>query len=191
MHFMAEVKLPCEECEGRRFKKSVLDVSYRGKNVHQLLNTTIDDAYELFRDNPILARKLGVLRDVGLGYLLLGQSATTLSGGESQRLKIAAALDDKTMGNLLYIFDEPTTGLHLEDIKKLLSVVHDLVDAKNSVIMIEHHMDVIAQADWIIDLGPGGGDNGGDLVGSAPPERLREDPRSVTGAILSGKDYLA
>ena len=161
MHFMAEVKLPCEECDGKRFKKNVLDVAYRGKNVYQLLNTTIDDAYELFRDNPVLLRKLGILREVGLGYLHLGQSATTLSGGESQRLKIAAALDDKNAENLLYIFDEPTTGLHFEDIKKLMNVVHDLIDARNSVIMIEHHLDVIAQADWIIDLGPGGGVNGG------------------------------
>ncbi|MGZ3700008.1 MAG: excinuclease ABC subunit UvrA, partial [Bdellovibrionota bacterium] len=120
MHFMAEVKLPCEECEGKRFKKNVLDVSYRGKDVNQLLHTTIDEAYELFRDNALLLRKLGILRDVGLGYLQLGQSATTLSGGESQRLKIAATLDDKTAENLLYIFDEPTTGLHLEDVKRLL-----------------------------------------------------------------------
>ena len=122
MHFMAEVKLPCEECDGKRFKKNVLDVAYRGKNVFQLLNTTIDDAYELFRDNPVLLRKFGILRDVGLGYLQVGQSGTTLSGGESQRLKIAAALDDKTAENLLYIFDEPTTGLHFEDVKKLLGV---------------------------------------------------------------------
>ncbi|MEK6579504.1 MAG: excinuclease ABC subunit UvrA, partial [Bdellovibrionota bacterium] len=149
MHFMAEVKLPCEECEGRRFKKNVLDIAYRGKNIHQLLHTTIDDAYELFRDHSVLIRKLGILRDVGLGYLQLGQSATTLSGGESQRLKIASTLDDRTAENLLYIFDEPTTGLHLEDIKKLLRVVQDLVEARHSVIMIEHHLDVIAQADWV------------------------------------------
>src|SRR5471030_1440554 len=152
MHFMAEVKLPCEECDGRRFKKNVLDVAYRGKNVDQLLHTTIDDAYEIFRDNPLLLKKLGILRDVGLGYLQVGQSATTLSGGESQRLKIAAALDDKSASNLLYIFDEPTTGLHMEDVKKLLAVIQDLVDSRHSVVMIEHDMDVIAQADWIIDL---------------------------------------
>lgn len=189
MHFMAEVKLPCEECEGRRFKKSVLDVSYRGKNVFQLLSTTIDDAYEIFRDNPILIRKLGILRDVGLGYLQVGQSGTTLSGGESQRLKIAAALDDKTAENLLYIFDEPTTGLHLEDVKKLLGVIQDLVDSRHSVIMIEHHMDVIAQADWIVDLGPGGGTKGGKLIAAGPPEKLFDDPDSVTGRMLKAQGY--
>ena len=189
MHFMAEVKLPCEECEGRRFKKNVLEVSYRGKNVHQLLHTTVDDAYELFRDNPILLRKFSLLRDVGLGYLQVGQSGTTLSGGESQRLKIAAALDDKEAENQLYIFDEPTTGLHLEDIKKLLTVVQDLVDAKHSVIMIEHHLDVIAQADWVIDLGPGGGTAGGELVAAGPPEKLIADSKSMTGRMLKAQGY--
>jgi excinuclease ABC subunit A len=185
MHFMAEVKLPCEECEGKRFKKNVLDVYYRSKNVSQLLHTTIDDAFEIFRDNPLLARKLGILRDVGLGYLQLGQSATTLSGGESQRLKIAATLDDKSLDNLLYIFDEPTTGLHLEDIKKLMAVIHDLVDAKHSVIMIEHHLDVIRQADWVIDLGPEGGAHGGELVAEGPPSELKNFPRSATGIALA------
>lgn len=189
MHFMAEVKLPCEECEGRRFKKNVLEVTYRGKNIDQLLHTTIDDAYELFRDNPVLRKKLGILREVGLGYLQLGQSGTTLSGGESQRLKIAASLDDRTAENLLYIFDEPTTGLHLEDVKRLLEVIHDLVDAHHSVIMIEHHMDVIAQADWVIDLGPGGGVRGGSLTGSAPPERLFHEAGSVTGRMLREHGY--
>jgi excinuclease ABC subunit A len=189
MHFMAEVKLPCEECDGKRFKKNVLDVAYRGKNVYQLLNTTIDDAYELFRDNPLLVRKFGLLREVGLGYLHVGQSATTLSGGESQRLKIAAALDDKTAENLLYIFDEPTTGLHFEDIKKLMSVVHDLIDAKSSVIMIEHHLDVIAQADWVIDLGPGGGTNGGELVAAGAPDQLALNPKSITGKMIQAGNY--
>jgi excinuclease ABC subunit A len=189
MHFMAEVKLPCEECDGKRFKKNVLDVQYRGKNVYQLLNTTIDDAFELFRDNPILLRKLGILRDVGLGYLQIGQSATTLSGGESQRLKIAASLDDKSAENMLYVFDEPTTGLHFEDIKRLLNVVHDLIDAKNSVIMIEHHLDVIAQADWIIDLGPGGGVAGGSLTASGPPDTLAADASSITGEMIQAQHY--
>jgi excinuclease ABC subunit A len=189
MHFMAEVKLPCEECDGKRFKKAILDVTYRGKNVHQLLNTTIDEAYEIFRDNPVLLRKLGLLRDVGLGYLKVGQSGTTLSGGESQRLKVAATLDDKNSENLLYIFDEPTTGLHLEDVKRLMAVVQDLVDAKNSVLMIEHHLDVIAQADWIIDLGPGGGANGGDLIAAGPPTALIDDESSITGKSLRDQGY--
>jgi excinuclease ABC subunit A len=184
MHFMAEVNLPCEECDGKRFKKTILDVTYRGKNVHDVLNLTINEAYELFRENPLLVRKLNLLRDVGLGYLLLGQSATTLSGGESQRLKIAATLDDRTAENLLYIFDEPTTGLHMEDIRKLLQVIHDLIDSRQSVVMIEHHLDVIAQADWIIDIGPGGGKNGGSLVAEGTPEQIMRNPDSLTGQML-------
>ncbi|MEK6706759.1 MAG: excinuclease ABC subunit UvrA [Bdellovibrionota bacterium] len=189
MFFMAEVKLPCEECDGKRFKRSILDISHKGKNVHQLLHTTIDEAFDLFRENSILTRKLGVLRRVGLGYLQLGQSVSTLSGGESQRLKIAAMLDERDEGNLLYLFDEPTTGLHLEDIKKFLLVIHELVDAHNSVLMIEHHLDVIAQADWVIDLGPGGGDQGGHITASCPPALLPDMPDSVTGAILKKANY--
>ena len=185
MHFMAEIKLPCEECGGKRFKKNVLEILYRGKNIYQLLQTTIDESYELFRDNPILAKKLGILRDVGLGYLQLGQSSTTLSGGESQRLKIAATLDDKAGDKLLYIFDEPTTGLHSEDVKRLTQVLRDLVSAKHSVIMIEHHLDVIANADWVIDLGPQGGTRGGHLVAEGPPQQLMSNPASITGHSLT------
>jgi excinuclease ABC subunit A len=189
MHFMAEMQLPCDECGGRRFKKSVLDVTYRGKDVYQLLTTTIDEAYELFRDNATLSRKFGILRDVGLGYLQVGQSGTTLSGGESQRLKIASTLDDRQGENLLYVFDEPTTGLHLDDIRKLLGVVQDLIDSRHSVIMIEHQLDVIAQADWIIDLGPGGGKRGGDLIAAGRPDQILVDPRSVTGGTLKKGGY--
>lgn len=189
MHFMAEVKLPCEECNGKRFKKNVLDVTYRGRDIYQLLQTTIDEAYEMFRDNPTLVRKFGILRDVGLGYLQVGQSATTLSGGESQRLKIAATLDDRTNENLLYIFDEPTTGLHLDDVKKLIGVIQDLIDSRHSVVMIEHHLDVIAQADWVIDLGPGGGKHGGALMGAGRPDQLMNDPASLTGKILREHGY--
>ncbi len=185
MHFMAEIKLPCEECEGKRFKKAVLDIRVRGKNVHEILQSTIDEVYDLFRDNPVLARKLGVLRSVGLGYLRVGQSGSTLSGGESQRLKIASALEEKEGENLLYIFDEPTTGLHHEDIKKLLAVVQDLVDAKNSILMIEHHLDVIAAADWVIDLGPGGGEHGGQIISQGTPEDIKTDPASLTGQMLN------
>jgi excinuclease ABC subunit A len=189
MHFMAEVNLPCEECSGKRFKKNILEISYRGKNIHQILQTTIDDAFEIFRDNPILIRKFGILRDVGLGYLQLGQSASTLSGGESQRLKIASSLDDRSLSNLLYIFDEPTTGLHLEDVKKLMVVIQDLVEARHSVILIEHHLDVIAQADWVIDLGPGGGTAGGELIAQGPPSKLIHDPQSITGTMLKQQNY--
>lgn len=190
MHFMAEVKLPCEECGGKRFKRNILEIQYRGKNIDQLLCSTIDEAYDLFRDNPILARKMGILRDVGLGYLQLGQSATTLSGGESQRLKIASVLDEKAARNLLYVFDEPTTGLHLEDIKKLVLVIQDLVDAHNTVLMIEHHLDIIGQADWVIDLGPGGGDNGGNVIAAGTVETLLRTPASVTGQMLLKAGYL-
>lgn len=189
MHFMAEVKLPCEECQGKRFKKNILEVTYRGKNIDQLLHTTIDEAFEIFQDNSVLVRKFSILKDVGLGYLQLGQSATTLSGGESQRLKIAGTLDDKQAENLLYIFDEPTTGLHLEDIKKLMTALQDLVDAKHSVIMIEHHLDVIAQADWVVDLGPGGGTQGGYLVAAGAPESLMKVPESLTGVSLIEEGY--
>ncbi len=189
MHFMAEVRLPCEECNGKRFKKSVLDITYRGKDVFGLLNTTIDEAYELFLDNPTLKRKFGILREVGLGYLQVGQSSTTLSGGESQRLKIAATLDDRTSENLLYLFDEPTTGLHLDDVKKLLGVIQDLVDGGHSVIMIEHHLDMIAQADWVIDLGPTGGTQGGHMIAQGPPDALVLDPKSITGRMLQRAGY--
>jgi excinuclease ABC subunit A len=189
MHFMAEIKLPCEECGGRRFKKSVLDVAYRGKDIFQLLSTTIDEAFEMFRDNPTLARKFGILRDVGLGYLQVGQSGTSLSGGESQRLKIAATLDDRSNENLLYIFDEPTTGLHLDDIRRLLSVIQDLIDSRQSVIMIEHQLDVIAQADWIIDLGPGGGKRGGQILAAGRPDEIFANPASITGDTLRAGGY--
>lgn len=189
MHFMAEVKLPCEECGGKRFKRSVLDVTYRGKDIYQLLTTTVDEAYELFRDNTTLARKFGILRDVGLGYLQVGQSGTTLSGGESQRLKIASTLDDRQNDNLLYIFDEPTTGLHLDDVKRLISVIQDLIDSRQSVIMIEHHLDVIAQADWVIDLGPGGGKRGGELMAAGRPDQIIYDPKSITGETLLKAGY--
>ncbi len=191
MHFMAEVKLPCEECGGKRFKKNILDIQYRGKNIDQLLHTTVDEAFEIFQDQPTLNRKLRILRDVGLGYLQLGQSSTSLSGGESQRLKIAATLDEKSVENLLYIFDEPTTGLHLEDVKKLMTVVQDLVESKQSVIMIEHHLDVIAQADWVIDLGPGGGDRGGEVVAQSSPSEIMRDPNSLTGKFLKDHGYLS
>jgi excinuclease ABC subunit A len=189
MHFMAEVKLPCEECNGKRFKKNVLDVTYRGKDIYQLLMTTIDEAYEMFRDNSTLIRKLGILREVGLGYLQLGQSGTTLSGGESQRLKIAATLDDRSNENLLYIFDEPTTGLHLDDVKRLIGVIQDLVDSRHSVVMIEHHLDVITQADWVIDLGPGGGTRGGALIAEGRPDQLMSNPASLTGKMLNEQGH--
>lgn len=184
MHFMAEIKLICEDCNGKRFQKKILEIDYKGKNIDQILHATIDEAYLLFENHSILQRKLGVLKSVGLGYLQIGQSATTLSGGESQRLKIAATLDERKDQRLLYIFDEPTTGLHPEDIKKLIGVLQELVESKHSVILIEHNLDVIAQADWVIDLGPGGGQEGGQIVAQGTPAEIMGIPQSLTGQFL-------
>ncbi len=189
MHFMDSVKIPCEECDGKRFKAQILDVTYKNKNIYQILQTTIDEAFELFAENPILRKKLSLLREVGLGYLRLGQSSTTLSGGESQRLKIASTLDNESRRNLLYLFDEPTTGLHLDDIKKLLVVLQDLVESGHSLLLIEHHLDIIAQADWIIDLGPEGGEAGGHLIASGSPSEILKNPNSQTGKIMTSLGY--
>ena len=189
MHFMADLQVPCDECDGKRFKKPVLDIRYKGVNVDQLLNRTINEAYDLFRESATLRKKLGALRDVGLGYLQLGQPAPTLSGGESQRLKIAQALDAQEGQKILYLFDEPTTGLHLNDVKQLLKVIQDLVDQKNSVIMVEHHLDVIAQADHVIDLGPQGGHAGGKIIAEGTPQSLIRNPESVTGQMLDQAGY--
>ncbi len=184
MHFMAELKLPCEECDGKRFKKKVLEVEFKKKNIFQLLQTTVDECIELFRDYPAIGSKLQVLKKVGLGYIELGQSSTTLSGGESQRLKIASVLLEKSTSNMLYIFDEPTTGLHIDDVKRLLEVLHDLVDQKNTVILIEHNLELVHQVDWVIDLGPGGGEHGGKIIATGTPEEIMEVKESLTGQYL-------
>ena len=189
MHFMADIKLPCDECGGKRFKKSILDITYQGKNISDLLETTIDEAFDLFRSNPVLHRKFSILREVGLGYLMVGQSATTLSGGESQRLKIAHALDEKRADHLLYLFDEPTTGLHAEDVKKLMQVIRELIERGHSVIMIEHNLDMIAAADHVIDLGPDGGDAGGYVMAVGAPDQLMDDKKSITGKMLGRAGY--
>ena len=186
MHFMAEVKLQCEDCLGLRFIKSLLDVKYRGKSVSDLLRTTIDEAFDLFYDHPILKQKLQALRDVGLGYLELGQSGPTLSGGEAQLLKIARALDQDAGSKThdLFILDEPSTGLHQDDVAKLVQVLHHLVDRGKSVILIEHNLDIIGNCDYVIDLGPEGGALGGHLIGSGSPEALTKIKASKTGAAL-------
>ncbi len=184
MHFMSEIKLPCEECEGRKFKKAVLEVEYKKKNIFDLLCTTIDECIDLFREYPSVSSKLQIMKKVGLGYLALGQSSTTLSGGEAQRLKVASILLEKNSSNMLYIFDEPTTGLHIDDVKKLLDVLHDLVDQKNTVMVIEHNLELISQADYIIDLGPGGGVNGGDILVSGTVEDVMNCDASLTGNYL-------
>ena len=189
MQFLADVELVCEECKGTRFKQQILDIRYRGKNVHEVLSMTVREAISFFREVPKITNRLRVLDDVGLGYLRLGQSATTLSGGEAQRIKLAAHLLKRTGAKTLYIFDEPTTGLHFDDINKLLAAFRALIDAGGSLLVIEHNLDVIKTADHVIDLGAEGGDAGGYVVGVGTPEEIMKLPRSYTGRFL--RDYLA
>ncbi len=184
MQFLADVELVCEECKGTRFKQQILDVRYRGKNIHEVLNLTVHEALTFFRDVAKITNKLRVLDDVGLGYLRLGQSATTLSGGEAQRVKLAAHLSKRAGARALYIFDEPTTGLHFDDINKLLTAFRALIDAGGSLLVIEHNLDVIKTADYIIDLGPEGGDAGGQVVVTGTPEQIMKAKNSFTGRYL-------
>ncbi len=196
MQFLADVELICEECKGTRYKPQVLDVRYRGKNIHEVLNLTVKEALKFFAEVPKVTEKLRSLEEVGLGYLRLGQSATTLSGGEAQRMKLAAHLQpatreagrsngEKTKRRLLYIFDEPTTGLHFDDVSKLLAAFRRLIDAGGSIVVIEHNLEVIKTADWVIDLGPEGGNRGGKIVGVGPPEAIAKLPGSYTGKYLA------
>jgi excinuclease ABC subunit A len=190
MQFLADVELICEECKGKRFKPEVLEVRYRGKNIHEVLEMTVREAMHHFANAPKVADKLRVLDEVGLGYLRLGQSATTLSGGEAQRVKLAAHLQPasaraSSKRRILYILDEPTTGLHFDDISKLLAALRRLIEAGGSIVLIEHNLEVIKTADWVIDLGPEGGDRGGRVVGEGPPERIAEIPNSYTGKFLA------
>ena len=184
MNFLPSVNVVCDECRGRRYKEDTLAVHYKGKNINDVLEMPISEAYEFFKPIPSSARKLKALVDVGLGYVHLGQSAVTLSGGESQRMKLAAELFRKATGNTLYILDEPTTGLHFEDIKVLLGVLQQLVDQGNTVIIIEHNLDILKSVDYIFDLGPDGGQGGGRIVAEGTPEDLASDPHSVTGPYL-------
>jgi excinuclease ABC subunit A len=184
MQFLADVELVCEECKGTRFKQQILDIRYRGKNVHEVLDMTVREAIAFFRDVPRIMNRLRVLDDVGLGYLRLGQSATTLSGGEAQRIKLAAHLSKRTGAKTLYIFDEPTTGLHFDDINKLLTAFRALIEAGGSLIVIEHNLDVIKTADYIVDLGPDGGDAGGNVVAIGTPEQIMAVKKSHTGHFL-------
>jgi len=185
MQFLADVELVCDECKGTRFKAGVLEIRYRNRNVHEILQLTIREALELFRDTPRLVNKLKVLDDVGLGYLRLGQSATTLSGGEAQRVKLAARLADSATRNTLFIFDEPTTGLHFDDIAKLLAAFDRLLAGGASLLIIEHNLEVVRAADWVIDLGPEGGAKGGKVVAVGPPEDIARAPGSYTGHYLA------
>ncbi|MFN0182525.1 MAG: excinuclease ABC subunit UvrA, partial [Aquabacterium sp.] len=184
MHFLPDVYVPCDTCRGRRYNRETLEVLYKGRNIAQVLDMTVEDAHGFLGAVPAIARKLKTLLDVGLGYITLGQSATTLSGGEAQRVKLALELSKRDTGRTLYILDEPTTGLHFADIELLLKVLHALRDAGNTIVVIEHNLDVIKTADWVIDLGPEGGDGGGRIVAAGPPEHIAACEDSLTGRFL-------
>jgi excinuclease ABC subunit A len=185
MHFLPDVYVPCDVCQGKRYNRETLEVLYKGKNIHEVLNLTVEDALAFFSAVPGIARKLQTLMDVGLGYIRLGQSATTLSGGEAQRVKLALELSKRDTGRTLYILDEPTTGLHFHDIALLLKVLHQLRDAGNTIVIIEHNLDVIKTADWLIDMGPEGGSGGGRLLLAGTPEQLVAQEGSHTGRYLA------
>ncbi|MGW0181814.1 ATP-binding cassette domain-containing protein, partial [Nocardia sp. NPDC003345] len=189
MNFLPDVYVPCEVCHGARYNRETLEVHYKGKTIAEVLDMPIEEAAEFFEPVTSIHRYLSTLVDVGLGYVRLGQSATTLSGGEAQRVKLAAELQKRSNGRTVYILDEPTTGLHFEDIRKLLAVINGLVDKGNSVIVIEHNLDVIKTADWIVDMGPEGGSGGGTVVGEGTPEDIAENTDSYTGQFL--KEVLA
>jgi excinuclease ABC subunit A len=184
MHFLPDVYVECEVCKGRRFNRETLEILYKGRNIADVLEMTVEEGVEFFENIPAIKTKLQTLFDVGLGYIHLGQSATTLSGGEAQRVKLARELSKRGTGRTLYILDEPTTGLHFEDIRKLLDVLNRLVDQGNTVIVIEHNLDVIKSSDWIIDLGPEGGDGGGQIVAQGTPEDVAAIKSSCTGKFL-------
>ncbi|RME48498.1 MAG: excinuclease ABC subunit A, partial [Chloroflexi bacterium] len=184
MHFLPDIYIPCEVCKGARYNHETLQIRYKGKNIAEVLDMTVTEALAFFENIPTIKRKLQTLYDVGLGYIKLGQPSPTLSGGEAQRVKLSKELSKVATGDTLYILDEPTTGLHFDDVKKLLNVLHRLVDAGNTVIVIEHNLDVIKSADWIIDLGPEGGEAGGTVVTTGTPEEVAQNPRSYTGQFL-------
>ncbi|MBP7116697.1 MAG: ATP-binding cassette domain-containing protein, partial [Polaromonas sp.] len=184
MHFLPDVYVPCDVCVGMRYNRETLEVMFKGKNIAQILDLTVEDAFEFFKTVPVIARKLQTLLDVGLSYIKLGQSATTLSGGEAQRVKLALELSKRDTGRTLYILDEPTTGLHFADIALLLKVLHQLRDAGNTIVVIEHNLDVIKTADWLIDMGPEGGAGGGQVVGEGTPEDIAANEASFTGHYL-------
>jgi len=184
MHFLPDVYVPCDVCKGKRYNRETLEVHYKGKNINNVLDSTVEEAIALFENIPQINRKLQTLKDVGLNYIKLGQSATTLSGGEAQRIKLATELSLRSTGKTLYLLDEPTTGLHFDDIKKLLFVLNRLVEGGNSVIVIEHNLDVIKVADHVIDLGPEGGDEGGYVIAQGTPEEIIKVSKSYTGKYL-------
>ncbi|MEY4642319.1 MAG: excinuclease subunit UvrA, partial [Pseudomonadota bacterium] len=184
MHFLPDVYVACDVCKSKRYNRETLEVKYKGKNITEVLEMTIEDARAFFDAVPMIARKLQTLIDVGLSYICLGQAATTLSGGEAQRVKLARELSKRDTGSTLYILDEPTTGLHFHDTKQLLKVLHTLRDEGNTIVVIEHNLDVIKTADWVIDLGPEGGDGGGEIIAVGTPEQIAAMPQSHTGRYL-------
>ena len=184
MHFLADVYVKCDVCEGRRYNEQTLEVRYKGKNISDMLNMTVEEALEFFQALPAIKKKLATLNDVGLGYITLGQSAITLSGGEAQRIKLAKELSKRSTGKTLFVLDEPTTGLHFADIELLLTVLERLKNQGNTVVVIEHNLDVIKTADWIIDLGPEGGSGGGQIIATGTPEEVAKVSNSFTGQYL-------
>ncbi len=186
MHFLPDVYVPCEQCHGKRYNRETLEVRFKGKNIGDVLEMSVEEAVEFFENVPKIARRLRTLHDVGLDYIRLGQAATTLSGGEAQRIKLATELSKVATGNTLYILDEPTTGLHFADVQRLLEVLGRLVDAGNTVVVIEHNLDVIKTADHLIDLGPEGGEEGGEVVATGTPEEVAAVAGSYTGRFLTG-----
>jgi excinuclease ABC subunit A len=185
MHFLPDVYVPCEECEGKRYNDETLQVTFKGKSIYDILEMTVEEGLEFFANIHKIKHRLQTLSDVGLNYIKLGQSATTLSGGEAQRVKLASELQRKATGKTLFILDEPTTGLHSYDVGKLITVLQRIVDNGDTVIVIEHNLDIIKNADYVIDLGPEGGDEGGMLIQATTPELLAKNPKSYTGQYLS------
>jgi len=184
MHFLPDIYVSCDVCKGKRYNRETLDIRYKGKNIREALEMTVEEARHFFDAVPVIARKLQTLMDVGLSYIKLGQNATTLSGGEAQRIKLSRELSKRDTGKTLYILDEPTTGLHFHDIDQLLHVLHRLRDHGNTIVVIEHNLDVIKTADWIIDLGPEGGDGGGEVIATGTPEHVIKNKKSYTGQYL-------
>ena len=188
MHFLPDVYVPCEVCGGKRYNRDTLEVKYKGKSIYDVLDMTVEEALKFFENVPAIARKIQTLYDVGLSYVKLGQPSTELSGGEAQRIKLATELAKRSTGKTIYILDEPTTGLHFADVHKLIEILRRLSDGGNTVIVIEHNLDVIKTADYIIDMGPEGGDGGGTVIAQGTPEEVAEVPESYTGYYV--KKYL-
>ena len=188
MHFLPDVYVPCEVCGGKRYNRETLEVKYKGKSIYDVLNMTVEEAVKFFENVPAIRRKIETLNDVGLSYIRLGQPSTELSGGEAQRIKLATELSKRSTGKTIYILDEPTTGLHFADVHKLVDILHKLTEGGNTVVVIEHNLDVIKTADYIIDIGPEGGDMGGRVIAQGTPEQIAESPKSYTGQYV--KRYL-